>query len=169
MKTRHLVVVAAFALAGCAETCPPPQDALGTKVFDVFGRVISLEQEPAPEWPAESFPFNGLHQWSIAWGSNSAESAVTVVIDDQVFEEGNGYLDDVECGNLSVAFKGTYLADDGAQHLFAANGRLIVWPDGLDGFLDFQSSWEAVDGTIGSTNGTVQLSTTAPTAATDAG
>jgi hypothetical protein len=169
MSTRCFVVAAAFALAGCAETCPPPQDALGSKVFDVFGRVTSLEQEPAPEWPAEDFPFNGLHQWRIDWGSNSAESAMTVVIDEQVSEEGHGYFDDVECGNLSVAFKGEYLADDGAQYLYAANGRLIVWPDGLDGFLDVQSSWETAGGTIGSTNGTVQLSTPAATVDADAG
>ena len=168
MKTRCFVV-AAFALAGCAETCPPPQDALGAKVFEVFGRVISFEQAPAPEWPAGSFPFNGLHRWTIDWGANSAESSMTVAIDEQVSEPGRGYFDDVECGNLSVAFKGEYLADDGAQHVYAANARLIVWPDGLDGFVDFQSSWEAVDGTIGSTNGTAQLSTTSPADATDAG
>ena len=173
MPTPRFLAVAALApafAAGCAETCPLPQASLNDEVFDVFGRVIALEQEPAPEWPSESLPFNGPREWTVNWASDQAESPVTVVIDGQTFEEGRGYFDDVECGNFSIAFKGTYVAEDGAEHLVAANARLVVWPDGMDGFVDFQSSWSTPEGdVIGTANGTAQLSTTAASVATGPG
>jgi hypothetical protein len=167
MSPHRLLAVAALALGGCAETCPLPQDALNQKIWDLFGRVTVLEQEQDPAWPAESLPFNGPHLWTIDWASNDFDGArVIVTIDEQVFE-GTGSFDDVECGNFVVTFGGTYAAEDGAEHEFNASARLATLPEGLDGFVEFKSTWRTPADAIGSAAGIAQLTTAAsPGAAT---
>jgi hypothetical protein len=149
-------------LLACAETCPTPASELNERDWAVFVQAVDPEIDNEEAFPAESSPGNGTHIWRIDWDSpelvqTDPTGEVTVTIDEQPFE-GKGYWSTQECGNFTVTFAGEYIdADSTARHSFAATGLLAVFEGKLEGFLDWQETWRAPDGQIGSFTSSSQL------------
>lgn len=154
------LAAAAPLAAGCAENCGPPQQ-LNDRTFEVFTNAISWEIENEAWFPGESSPANGTHEWKFEWSSPSASAPVTVYTDGQAFE-GEGTWDEQECGTFFATWSGIYEAGDGATHAFAAASLFLTWPGSLVGFLDWDETWRAPNGEVGSYSAEAQMRGTGP-------
>lgn len=156
-----VALIAAAPLAGgCTENCGPPQQ-LNGRQYEVFTHAVSWEITNEPFFPGESSPANGLHTWQFDWSSPAAAAPVTVYTDGQVFE-GDGNWDEQECGTFFVTWSGIYEAGDGATHAFAAASLFRFWPGELVGFLDWDETWRAPNGEVGSYSADAQMRGTGP-------
>ncbi|MEQ1501841.1 MAG: hypothetical protein ABMB14_06405 [Myxococcota bacterium] len=147
----------AVALSACSETCPTPTDALNGREWSVFSQAASYTID-GESFPAESTPASGTHTVSIDWSSRELDAPVVVTVDGQSFD-GEGVWSDTECGTFSIAYSGVYLAEDGAEHAFAASTLLTTWlanPARLEGFVDWDESWASVEGEVGTFSADLQ-------------
>jgi hypothetical protein len=149
-----LVFGAASGGAGCSETCPPPTS-IAERTWTVFVNPVTWEIDNEEGFPAETSPANGEHEMNVAWPNNDLEGPITVTIDGQVFE-GRGRWNDVECGQFSIGFNGRYEAE-GNVHAFSASALLVTWESNVDGFLDWQETWQSAEGVVGSYSTQAQL------------
>lgn len=161
LRTCALLFVAS-ALPGCSETCPTARDALNGKVFPVFAHVATWEPADLAGYPSDTSPINGAHDYGIEWATSAPDGEVTVIIDGQSFD-GTGRWSESECGNFVVAFDGVYELD-GDVHAFSASAELVTWEQHLDGFVDWQETWQAGAGEVGSFAADARLTTDDPLA-----
>lgn len=159
-----------LSLFACSETCPTPSSELNERDWAVFIQAAQFEIDKPEEFPSETTPGNGEHTWRIDWTSpdlvgTDPSGEVTVTVDGQPFE-GKGFWSNQECGNFSITFAGKYLSPDAlTEHAFAASALLAVFTDEvgneteskLEGFLDWEETWETPAGIVGTYTAQAQV------------
>ncbi|MEZ4239326.1 MAG: hypothetical protein R3F59_24860 [Myxococcota bacterium] len=146
-------------LAGCTDTCPPPTS-IADEVWTVFVNPVSWEGDNEAAFPADTSPANGVHTLSVVWPSDAPDGNVTVTIDDQAFQ-GRGRWDETECGTFALGFNGRYEAG-GDVHAFSCAATLVTWQGNVDGYLDWEETWQSAEGEIGSFSSQAQLRSIQP-------
>jgi hypothetical protein len=137
-----------ISLLACTETCPDPKTRLDAD-WDVFVNAVEHTIENEPAFPADTSPGNGPHAWRVDWNTDQLfKGAVQVTMDGQTFD-GTGTWSEVECGHFSLAWSGIYEAETGAEHAFAAGAVLVTYEHELEGFMDWEETWKAPDGQVG--------------------
>lgn len=163
-RTPALAVAAALVAApfatGCAENCPTARDSLNGRVWSLFGHAATWEPEDLTGYPAGTSPVNGDHEYAFDWATGAPDGEVAVTIDGQVFE-GTGRWSETECGNFSVGFDGLFEAR-GDVHAFSASALLVTYDNHLDGFVDWQETWQSAAGGVGSFTADIRVTTIEP-------
>ncbi|MEN0063518.1 MAG: hypothetical protein AAGA48_15310 [Myxococcota bacterium] len=156
-----VVVPALLGSVGCSEVCGSP-DQLNGRVFSSFAhaRTFELVGDEAA-FPALSSPANGTVEIGFEWASNLSMGPLAITMDGQLFDDGSGQWSQVNCGNFTATWGGTYTAKEGeekgAEHTFVAAGFFVQYDDQLEGFVDWEERWESVDGRSGSFSGDILL------------
>ena len=80
-----------------------------------------------------------------------------VFLDGQPFDEGSGQWSQVNCGNFTATWGGTYVGEDGTEHTFVAAGYFVQYREQLEGFVTWEEAWETAAGETGSFDSEVLL------------
>ena len=94
--------------------------------------------------PPGNIPINGTTDWQFEWGAVPS-GPIVVRINGQPFD-GEGAWNDVECGNFTASFGGTFRADDGSDHNFTAAGNFYYYDVLLEGAMAYNETWTSADG-----------------------
>jgi len=142
---------------GCSDVCGTP-DQLNGRAFEVFAtpRTFDIGGDET-EFPAETTPANGPVEIGFEWASPLPTSPLVITFDGQPSDEGTGQWSQVNCGNFTARWGGTYLAEDGAEHVYVAAGYFVQYDDQLEGFIDWSENWQAPSGRQGSYSSDVLL------------
>jgi len=154
------LVLASLALplaAGCGADCGKPTQINGT--YAVFANVIQRSGSNMDHFPSYMTPANGWTEWTLTWNRNKP-AKVSVVIDGQPYTA-TGSWDEVECGNFTLDFAGTYLSINDSTHEFAVTGDFVAFGPQIEGRWDWEETWTSAQGetgtfsTIGQVSGTL--------------
>ncbi len=156
MRCLPALVALGAALTGCTADCGLATS-FNQNTYRVFANPVTWDSSndlftQGPDYWSYGTPANGTSTWQIQWGA-APVGPVTVVIDGQQFQ-GQGELDQRECGQGTATFSGTYLDEDrDVEHTFNASMSFALWSEDTGGklgaFLVWKESWTHPSGENG--------------------